>query len=78
MKQLIVIVFWFSLVAFLVAGSAIVLGQLIGVVTGSGEIVAGSAALFNWPAFSLATVCALAAFLLGYFPSERALAPEGE
>lgn len=71
MKNAIVLIFWLSLVAFLVLGAGIVGGQLLGVIVGSSDLVAGSANLFNWPAFSLATVCALAAFALSYFPSEK-------
>lgn len=76
MKKAIVLIFWLSLVAFLVLGAGIVGGQFLGVVIGSSDLVAGSANLFNWPAFSFATVCALAAFTLSYFPSEREAQPD--
>lgn len=78
MKKVIVAVFWISLAAFLLAGLGIVGGQLLGVVLGNGETVAGTSAVLNWPAFSLATVCSLAAFTLGYFPSEKKFQQEEE
>ncbi|MGO2985932.1 MAG: hypothetical protein ACTIH7_14000 [Brevibacterium aurantiacum] len=78
MKKAVLGLFWFSLAAFLLLGVGIVGGQLIGVLTGQGSLVAGAASLLNWPAFSLATVCSLAAFALGYFPSEKESAHDEE
>lgn len=78
MKRIVLAVFWLTLTAFLLLGAGIVFGQLAGVLTGSGAWVTGAAALLNWPAFTLATVCSLAAFVLGYFPSEKKFQDEPE
>lgn len=68
MRRIVLVVFWASLAVFLLLGLGIVAGQLAGVLLGSGSIVAGVASVLNWPAFSAATVCSLAAFVLGYLP----------
>lgn len=68
MRRIVLIVFWASLAVFLLLGLGIVAGQLAGVLLGSGSVVAGVASVLNWPAFSAATVCSLAAFVLGYLP----------
>ncbi|GAA4863306.1 hypothetical protein [Saccharopolyspora cebuensis] len=70
MKKLVETVFWIFLVAFLALGALIVFGQLLGVVLVNPVIVSGAAALFNWSAFTSATICALAAFVLQYLPGE--------
>ncbi|ALB03078.1 hypothetical protein JRG18_02510 [Kocuria palustris] len=68
MRRIVLVVFWASLAVFLLLGLGIVAGQLAGVLLGSGSVVAGVASVLNWPAFSAATVCSLAAFVLGYLP----------
>ncbi|MCY1683468.1 hypothetical protein [Kocuria sp. SL71] len=68
MRRIVLVVFWASLAVFLLLGLGIVAGQLAGVLLGSGSVVAGVASVLNWPAFSTATVCSLAAFVLGYLP----------
>ncbi len=68
MRRIVLVVFWASLAVFLLLGLGIVAGQLSGVLLGSGSVVAGVASVLNWPAFSAATVCSLAAFVLGYLP----------
>ena len=68
MRRVVLVVFWASLAVFLLLGLGIVAGQLAGVLLGSGSVVAGVASVLNWPAFSAATVCSLAAFVLGYLP----------
>ncbi|MCM3331982.1 hypothetical protein [Kocuria palustris] len=68
MRRIVLIVFWASLAVFLLLGLGIVAGQLAGVLLGSGSVVAGVASVLNWPTFSAATVCSLAAFVLGYLP----------
>lgn len=68
MRRIVLVVFWASLAVFLLLGLCIVAGQLAGVLLGSGSVVAGVASVLNWPAFSAATVCSLAAFVLGYLP----------
>ncbi|WP_278855538.1 hypothetical protein [Kocuria palustris] len=68
MRRIVLVVFWASLAVFLLLGLGIVAGQLAGVLLGSGSFVAGVASVLNWPAFSAATVCSLAAFVLGYLP----------
>ncbi|MER7015412.1 hypothetical protein ABT324_28605 [Saccharopolyspora sp. NPDC000359] len=70
MKKALELVFWTALAAFLALGALIVLGQLLGVVLLSPWLVSGAAAALNWSAFSAATLCALAAFALQYFPAE--------
>ncbi|WP_226346335.1 hypothetical protein [Agilicoccus flavus] len=66
MRRVVEVLFWATLVAFLVLGLLIVLGQAAGVVLGSGSLVAGTAGLLDAPAFSCATACAVAAFVLAY------------
>ena len=68
MRRIVLVVFWASLAVFLLLGLGIVAGQLAGVLLGSGSVVAGVASVLNWPAFSAATACSLAAFVLGYLP----------
>lgn len=68
MRRIVLVIFWASLAVFLLLGLGIVAGQLAGVLLGSGSVVAGVASVLNWPAFSAATVCSLAAFVLGYLP----------
>ncbi|MDA3650124.1 hypothetical protein LZ318_01760 [Saccharopolyspora indica] len=68
MKKVLEFVFWLALVAFLALGALIVFGQLLGVVVLSPGLVDGAASALNWSAFSSATVCALAAFVLQYLP----------
>ena len=68
MRRIVLVVFWASLAVFLLLGLGIVAGQLAGVLLGSASVVAGVASVLNWPAFSAATVCSLAAFVLGYLP----------
>lgn len=68
MRRIVLVVFWASLAVFLLLGLGIVAGQLAGVLLGSGSVVAGVASVLNWPAFSAATVCSLAAFVLGHLP----------
>lgn len=72
MKKALEFVFWLALVAFLVLGALVVLGQLLGVLSLSPGLVNGAASALNWSAFSSATLCALAAFALQYFPKEKA------
>lgn len=72
MKKAIEFVFWIALVAFLALGALIVFGQLLGVIVLSPGLVDGASAALNWSAFSSATVCALAAFALQYFPKADA------
>ena len=67
MKRILEILFWITLVAFLVCGAVVVFGQLAGILLLNGGIVAGVDAAFADLAFSLATACALTAFILQYF-----------
>ncbi|WAP52454.1 hypothetical protein OL239_04105 [Arthrobacter sp. ATA002] len=67
MKRLLEILFWITLAAFLVSGAIVVFGQMAGVLLLNGNIVAGVDAAFADLTFSLATACALIAFILQYF-----------
>ncbi|GAA3294212.1 hypothetical protein ACFFON_11775 [Arthrobacter citreus] len=67
MKRLLEIFFWITLAAFLVSGAIVVFGQMAGVLLLNGDIVAGVDAVFADLTFSLATACALIAFILQYF-----------
>ena len=67
MKRLLEILFWITLAAFLVSGAIIVFGQMAGILLLNGNIVVGADTAFADVAFSLATACALIAFILQYF-----------
>ncbi len=67
MKRILEILFWITLAAFLVSGAVVVFGQMAGVLLLNGDIVAGVDAAFSDLTFSLATACALIAFILQYF-----------
>ncbi|WP_145015720.1 hypothetical protein [Micrococcus luteus] len=73
MKRIIDIAFWLTLGAFLLLGAVIVLVQLIGVVTLNGDLMVWAAETLNWPAFTSATLCAVAAFVRTYFADEPAV-----
>lgn len=73
MQRILDTLFWITLCAFLVLGTLIVLGQLVGVIGVSPTLVEKSAAWLNWPAFTAATLCALVAFVRQYLPDVPAL-----
>lgn len=68
MKRILDILFWATLCAFLVLGTCIVLGQLVGIILMSPALVEYIPAWLNWPAFTAATMCALVAFIRQYLP----------
>ncbi|MGO4955978.1 hypothetical protein ACTQ49_01675 [Luteococcus sp. Sow4_B9] len=69
MRKILDILFWASLVAFLLTGACVVFGQLAGVIMRNGSVVSGADARLSDLAFSLSTLCAAAAFIRGYFPT---------
>ncbi|OFP38063.1 hypothetical protein [Corynebacterium sp. HMSC071B10] len=65
------VLFYVFLAAFLIGGFVLVGLQAIGVFMGNGDVVTGvNDALAPW-VFGAATLCALAAFVLGYRPKAR-------
>lgn len=65
------VLFYVFLAAFLIGGFVLVSLQAIGLFMGSGEVVTGvNDKLAPW-VFGAATLCALAAFVLGYRPEAR-------
>lgn len=72
------VLFYVFLAAFLIGGFVLVGLQGLGLVMGSGDMVTGvDDKLAPW-VFGAATLCALAAFVLGYRPEARQSRKEQE
>lgn len=64
MKKSLEVCFIVSLILFLLAGSLLVIGQVVGILIQNGELITKSHEIFSKPAFLLSAIAGVIAYLL--------------
>lgn len=64
MKKSLEVCFIVSLILFLLAGSLLVIGQVVGILIQNGELITKSHEIFSKPAFLLSAMAGVIAYLL--------------
>lgn len=64
MKKSLEVCFIVSLILFLLAGSLLVIGQVVGILIQNGELITKSHEIFSKPAFLLSAMAGVSAYLL--------------
>lgn len=70
MKMAVAKAFTFFLVLFMFGGSMLVLGQLVGLIIQSGELMIKTSEYVGIPTFICAAIAGVLGFIYSYFPKE--------
>lgn len=77
-QNAILVPFKLFLATFLLGGTALVLGQLLGLLIQDSEVVIKSRELFSYPTYISSAVTGILGFILGYFPKADVCSGGGE
>lgn len=71
MRKIIQLLFTISLILFMVGGTLLVLGQIMGIILMNGELMVQVTNIFSEPTFITASISGLLGFVYSYFPKEK-------
>lgn len=71
MKQMIKLAFTIFLIIFMIGGTLLVAGQLIGMILFNGELMTKASEIFGIPTFVCAAIAGFLGFIYSYFPKEK-------
>lgn len=71
MKKTVRLAFTIFLIIFMLGGTLLVLGQLVGMILMNGQLMLQASQLFGTPTFVCAAIAGFLGFIYSYFPKEK-------
>ncbi|MGM0214749.1 hypothetical protein [Enterococcus sp. AZ109] len=71
MKSIVRKAFTLFLIIFMIGGTALVLGQLIGLIIQNGNLMVKTSELVGTPTFICAAIAGMLGFVYSYFPDKK-------
>lgn len=71
MRNIIAILFKTCLIVFLLGGTCLVIGQMAGLILGSGDLIIKTWDIFANPTFIVSAIAGICGFILGYLPEDK-------